>query len=45
MQLMIFRGDCSSNVIILEGVEIKFADFGGRVVPFHKKLGEAKHFI
>ena len=32
-------GECSSNVIILGGVEIKLVDFWGSVVPFHKKIG------
>ena len=40
-----FWGECSSNVIILGGVEIKLVDFGGSVVPFHKNWGEEKHFI
>ena len=37
-----FWGECSSNVIILRGVEIKLVYFGGSVVPFYKNLGEAK---
>ena len=37
-----FWGECSLNVIILGGVEIKLVDFGGSVVPFDKKLGEGK---
>ena len=32
-------GECSSNVIILGGVEIKLVDFGGSVIPFLKNLG------
>ena len=39
-----FWGECSSNVIILGGVEIKLVDFGGSVVPFYKKMGEGKTF-
>ena len=35
-------GECSSNVIILGGVEIKLVDFGGSVVPFDKNLGGGK---
>ena len=38
-------GECSSNVIIMGGVEIKLVDFGGSVVSFDKNLGEAKKFI
>ena len=34
-----FWGECSSKVIFLGGVEIKLVDFGGSVVPFHKKRG------
>ena len=37
-----FWGECSSNVIILGGVEIKLVDFGGSVVPFYKNLGGGK---
>ena len=37
-----FWGECSSNVIILEVVEIKLVDFGGSVVPFYKNLGGSK---
>ena len=39
-----FWGECSSKVIFLEGVEIKLVDFGGSVVPFHKKLGGGNTF-
>ena len=39
-----FWGECSSKVIFLGGVEIKLVDFGGSVVPFHKKLGGGKTF-
>ena len=34
-----FWVECSSNVIILGGVEIKLVDFVGSVVPFHENLG------
>ena len=44
MQLIIFGGSIVQNDIFGE-VEIKLVDFGGSVMPFHKKLGEAKHFI
>ena len=37
-----FLGECSSNVIILGGVEIKLVDFGGSVVPFDKNLEGGK---
>ena len=37
-----FWGECSLNVIILGGVEIKLVDFGGSVVPFYKNLGGGK---
>ena len=41
-----FGGECSSNVIILGGVEIKLVDFGGSVVTFDKNLGgRQKNFI
>ena len=39
-----FWGECSSKVIFLGGVEIKLVDFGGSVVPFHKKLGGGNTF-
>ena len=39
-----FLGECSSNVIILGGVEIKLADFGGVWSHFIKIWGEAKKF-
>jgi len=39
-----FWGECSSKVIFLGGVEIKLVDFGGSVVPFHKKLGGGNIF-
>ena len=42
MQLMIFWGDCSSNVIILEGVEIKLVDFEGVWSHFIKIWGRQK---
>ena len=38
---MIF-GECSSNVIILGAVGIKFVDFGGSVVLFNENLGGGK---
>ena len=39
-------GECSWNVIILGGMEIKLVDFGGSVVPFDKNLGgRQKNFI
>ena len=44
MKLMIFWGECSSNVIILGGVEIKLVDFGGSVVPFYKNLWGGRTF-
>lgn len=31
-------------MIFLVGVEIKMVDFGGSVVPFHKKLGGGNTF-
>ena len=34
-----FWGECSSNVIILGGVEMKLVDFGGSVVQFYGQLG------
>ena len=34
-----FWGECNLNVIFMGRVEIKLVDFGGSVVPFHKKLG------
>ena len=37
-----FWGECSSNVTILGGLEIKLVDFGGSVVPFYKNLGGGK---
>ena len=40
-----FWGECSSKVIFFGGVEIKLVDYGGSIVPFYKKAGEAKHFI
>ena len=40
-----FWGECSSNVIILGGVEIKLVDFGGSVVPFDKNLGGGKKIL
>jgi len=40
-----FWEECSSNVIILGGVEIKLVDFRGTGVWSHfKKFGEAKKF-
>ena len=40
-----FWGECSSNVIILGGVEIKLVDFGGSVVPFHENFGGGKKLV
>ena len=39
-----FWGECNSNVIFMEGVEIKLIDFGKSIVPFHENLGEGKIF-
>ena len=39
-----FWGECNSNVIFMEGVEIKLIDFGKSVVPFHENLGGGKIF-
>ena len=39
-----FWEECSSNVIILGGVEIKLVDFGGSVVSFHENLGGGNTF-
>ena len=38
-------GECSSNVIILGGVEIKLVDFVGSVVHLIKIWGRQKNFI
>ena len=40
-----FCGECSSNVIILGGVEIKLVYFGGVWSNFIKILGDAKKII
>ena len=37
-----FWGECSSNVIILGGVEIKLVDFGGSMISFYKNLWGGK---
>merc|ERR1712030_75136 len=39
-----FWGECNSNVIFMEGVEIKLIDFAKSVVPFHENLGGGKIF-
>ena len=40
-----FLGECSSNVIIFGGVEIKLVDFGRSVVHFIKNGWGVKKFI